>query len=70
MDSQQRPKAPAGGLEGTAVNLSLFVPWENVCPVDSSRVLMTGTKALDMSDVISAGSALSRKTEDGTLFIS
>lgn len=39
-------------------------------PVDSSRVLMTGTKALDMSDVISAGSALNRKTEDGTLFIS
>lgn len=41
-----------------------------MCSVDSSRVLMTGTKALDMSDVISAGSALNRKTEDGTLFIS
>lgn len=40
-----------------------------MCPVDSSRVLMTGTKAFDMSDAISAGSALNRETED-TLFIS
>lgn len=39
-----------------------------MCPVDSSRVLKTGTKAFDMSDAISAGSAFNRKIENGTLF--